>query len=99
MLDALKWQELNGAIVRLTIALMEAGEARLQERAIQDALKREGVFHVAGIRKFVEREQRTRLGPDAEGLDELGLLERYFELRGLPSERRIDLLERARRIM
>ena len=58
-----------------------------------------GVFHIAGIRKDVERGKRTRLGENPEGLTPMELLERYFESRDLDAARREALLERARDIV
>lgn len=98
-LDTLKQHSLAGAIVRLELRLTPESEALLDERAIVEALKRAGVFHIAGIGKDVERGERTRLGRSPEGLSPLELLERYFEMRGLDEVRREALLERARDIV
>ncbi|MCY4539981.1 MAG: exonuclease SbcCD subunit D [Chloroflexi bacterium] len=98
-LDTLKQHSLDEAIVRLELRLTPESEALLDEGAIIEALKRAGVFHIAGIRKDVERGGRTRLGRSPEGLSPLELLERYFETRGVDAARREALLERAQDII
>ena len=99
VLDALARHSLDGAILRLEIMLTPESEARFKDREIQAALKRADIFYVDGFRKIVEREETTRLGQDAAALDELALLERYFESRNFSSERRTELLDKARKIM
>ena len=99
VLAAMGKAALAGAIVRLDIRLTPESEARFKDSAIKAALKRAEVFHVAGIGKTVEREEKTRLGGDAAGLDELELLERYFHNRGIAPERQTELIERARLIL
>ncbi|MCY4072903.1 MAG: exonuclease SbcCD subunit D [Chloroflexi bacterium] len=98
-LDTLKQHRLEEAIVRLELRLTPESEALLDENAIVEALKRAGVFHIAGIRKDIERGRRTRLGRSPEGLSPLELLERYFEIREVDAARREALLERARDIV
>ncbi len=98
-LDALKQQSLDETILRLELRLTPESEALLDESAIIAALKRAGVFHIAGIRKDVERGGRARLGRSPEGLSPLELLARYFEIRDVDAARREALLERAREIV
>lgn len=98
-LDTLKQQTLAGAIVRLELRLTAESEALLDERAIIEALKGAGVFHIAGIRKDVERGGPTRLGRSPEGLSPMELLERYLEIRDVDAERREALLERAQEVV
>ena len=64
-----------------------------------EAIKRAGVFHIAGIRKQVERGSRSRLGVSPEGLSPLELLERYFESRDVDEARREELLHLASKII
>ncbi len=99
VLDTLKQEYLADAVVRLEIQLTPESESLLKEAAIVEELKRAGVFHIAGIRKDVERGKRTRLGENPEGLTPMELLERYFESRDLDAARREALLERARDIV
>ena len=99
VLDVMRRQDLAGTIVRLQIRLTPASETLLSETLILDELKRAGVFHIAGIRKDVDRQPRARLGLSPEGLPPLELLARYFENRDVDAKRRGQLLERAREIM
>ena len=99
VLDALKGKSLADAVVRLEIQLTPESESLLKEAAIVEELKRAGIFHIAGIRKDVERGKRTRLGENPEGLMPMELLERYFESRDVDAARREALLERARDIV
>lgn len=98
-LDTIKQHSLADAIVRLELRLTPESEALLDQTAIIEALKRAGVFHIAGIRKDVERDGQARLGISPEGLGPLELLERYFEIRAVDAARREALLERAREIV
>ena len=99
VLDALRRAELRDAIVRLQIRLTPESETLLNETQILDALKRAGVFHIAGIRKEVDRRARTRLAVSPEGLAPLELLERYFDGRDVEAGRREQLLRLARGIV
>ena len=75
---------------------IKAGETI--ERVFEQ-LKRAGVFHIAGIRKEVERHDRSRLDVSPEGLTPLELLDRYFKSRDIEAARREELLERAQDII
>lgn len=86
---------LRNAVVRLLLDLTPESEARLNEVAIRDALRRAAAFSVAAIRKEVEQPARARLGASPEGLTHLELLERYLISREIPVERRAELLEAA----
>ena len=98
-LEALKQQDLRDAIVRLEVLLTPESEARLRYRAINDALKQAGAFHSSTTRKVAQREDRARLGADADGFSEIDLLARYFAGRGETAERQAALLQKAREIM
>lgn len=99
VLDAMKRHRLRDAIVRLIIQLKPETETLLKDAAIVEQLKRAGVFHIAGLRKEVERQDRPRLDVSPEGLTPLELLERYFRSRDIESARREELLERAKDII
>ena len=99
VLETLAEQSLADAVVRLVIGLSPQGETLLKDAAIIDYLRRAGVFHIAGIRKEVERGDRVRLDVSPEGLTPLELLERYFESRDVDAPRREALLELARGIV
>ena len=83
VLDALRRAELRDAILRLRLRLTPESEMLLNEAQVLDELKRAGVFHLAGIRKDVERQAQARLAVSPEGLTPLQLLERYFEGRAM----------------
>lgn len=96
VLDKMKRHLLRDAVVRIVIQLTQETEAMLKDGMIFDALKRAGVFHVAGIRKEVERHDRSRLDVSPEGLTPLELLDRYFKSLDVGGARREDLLEKAK---
>ena len=98
-LAELKRHDLEGAVVRLAIKLTPESETRLNDDLIIKALKRAGVFHIAGISKDVDRRARTRLGVNPEGMTPMALLARYLEGRGVEAGRREELLQRARGIV
>jgi len=99
VLDHMKRHLLRDAVVRLIIQLTPETDNLLKEGSIFDALKRAGVFHVAGIRKEVERHDRSRLDVSPEGLTPLELLDIYFKSRDVGSTRREELLEKAKDII
>ena len=99
VLDVMKRYRLRDAIVRLVIQLTPETETLLKDGAVFEQLKRAGVFHIAGIRKEVERRDRSRLDVSPEGLTPLELLARYFTSRGIEAARRQELLERAKDII
>ena len=99
VLAAMKARKLEGAVVRLAIRLSPESETLLKDKLIVGELRKAGVFHIAGIRKDVERRARTRLGANPEGLTALELLEHYFEAREVEAGRRGELLELARGIV
>ena len=99
VLDAMKRHRLRDAVVRLVVQLRPETETLLKDAAIVDQLKRAGVFHIAGIRKEVERQDRSRLDVSPEGLTPLELLDRYFRSRDIEPARREALLERAKDII
>ena len=99
VLEKLAEHHLEDAVVRLVIRLSPEGETLLKDSAIVAQLRRAGVFHIAGIRKEVERGDRVRLDVSPEGLSPLELLERYFESRDVDAARRAALLELARGIV
>lgn len=99
ILDYIDEFHLNNAVVRLIIQLTPETESLLNEGAIREKLRRLGVFHIAGIRKEVERPERARLGGSPEGLSHEELLERYFISREIPADRRDQLMNAAHDIL
>jgi hypothetical protein len=84
--------------VRLVLQLTPESEARLNEGAIYDALRRAQTFFIAAIRKDVEQPARARLGGSPEGMTPEQLLERYLISREIPAERRNELMSAAQPI-
>ena len=99
VLEELKRHELAGAVVRLAIRLTPESETLLNDKLIIDELKRAGVFHIAGLRRDVDRRERTRLGANPEGLTPMQLLEKYFEAKDVGGLRLERLLNAARGIV
>lgn len=95
VMHMLERYNLRNAIVRVLLQLTPESEARFNEAAIRDALRRASAFYVAAIRKEVEQPARARLGASPEGLTHLELLERYLMSREIPLDRRAELLEAA----
>lgn len=86
-----------GAVVRLIVQLRAEQEPRLRESEIRSQLEAASSLTIA---REVESEERARLGEvSPEALTPLELIERYFESRDLPQERRGELLERARSLL
>ena len=99
VLEELKRHDLQDTVLRLEILLTPVSEALLNDGLIVEELRRAGVFHIAAMRKQVERGSRSRLGVSPEGLTPLELLERYFESRDVDEARREELLRLAAEII
>ena len=99
VLAALDRHDLRDAVLRLRIDLTPESESLLNDGQIQRALRRAEVFHLAGLRKNIERGARARLGKSAEELTPLQLLARYFESRDVDASRRDELLQIAGEIV
>lgn len=95
LLRMIERHNLRNAVVRILLQFTPETEARFNENAIRDAIKRTGIFHFATLRKEVEQPARARLGASPEGLTPQQLLERYLMSREVPTERREELLESA----
>jgi len=90
VLRALASQPIEGAIVRLDIAL--APDQSLRDGEIRQALK--AAHYVAGISREVRRERRPRLGEvSPEKLAPEEALKAYLQARKVPAERVGKLLE------
>jgi len=97
ILNALKGNQFEQAVVRVAITMSSEQSMALREREIEAAL--EGAQSVSIVRE-VEIEARTRLGQFApETLTPLQLLDQYFESRSVEPERRKVLLTRAEEII
>lgn len=90
---------LENAIVRIVVELTPETNASLKDSFLRKELQDAGVFHIAGIKRNVERPERARLGTNPEGLTHEELLEKYLISREIPPERRAILMQRAGEIM
>ncbi len=91
VLAAVTARDVMDAIVRVEIALPEGAAAGLDTRRVRHAL---GAAHaVAGINLNVQRQERTRLGPDVgvQSVTPLEALDLYLGVRDTPAERRETL--------
>ena len=91
VLKAIGSRDVTDAVVRVEVVLPEGTAAGLDTRRIRQAL---GPAHaVAGINLNVQREERSRLGPNvtAESLAPLEALDLYLGMRDTPRERRETL--------
>ena len=95
VLDLIEAHNLRNAVVRVLLKMTQESEARFNEIAVRDALKRAQVFHIATIRKEIEQPARIRLGASPEGLSHMELLERFLMSNETPPERRSELMEAA----
>ena len=98
VVDAIKRQPLEGAILKVMIEAPSELEAHLRDAEIASAL--EGAHFVASVSREVSDQHRPRLG-DAYS-DDLGptqALKRYFEIQQVPADRVELLLRRAERLM
>ena len=98
MLNVIQKHNLQGAVVRVIVEVTPDNETRLNEGAIREALRQADVYHLAGMRKEVERADRARLGANPEGLTPEELLERYLITKETPEARRAELLEAAQNV-
>jgi exonuclease SbcD len=93
ILDELRGNPYDEAVVRVAITMSSEQSAALREREIETALDN---AQSVSIVRDIELEARTRLGEfAAETLSPMELLDQYFESRSVPSERRVQLLAKA----
>lgn len=89
---------LDGAVVRVFLSITAESEARLNEGAVREALRRANVSFVSSIVKETEQTDRARLGANPEGLTSRQLLEHYLISKEIPPERRQALADVAQEI-
>ena len=95
---AKRGDELPGAIVRLRVEMLGEQEPMFREPEVRQALA--PAFSVAGIERRVERERRARLPVgDAERIEPLDALRRYFQSKGTPESRERALLQYAEALL
>ena len=98
VIEAIAGYDLTDAVVRVSLQLRAEQETLLQEREVVRALQ--DAYYIAGIGKDIERAERQRLGAiSVEALPPAELLARFFEVKGVPSERAAKLLQAAGEIM
>lgn len=90
--------DLRESVVRLVVDVSLTNESQLNDATIRAALRDAEVYHIAGIRREVERPDRARLGTNPEGLTHRELLERYLISRDIQTEQRETLLTMAAEI-
>lgn len=98
IVQQIQQHNLKGAIVRLIVDLMPETEPLLNETVIRDVLRQADVYHIAGVRKEIERVDRARLGANPEGLTHAQLLDRYLLSKEVYADRREELLNAAQEI-
>jgi DNA repair protein SbcD/Mre11 len=98
VLAAVAGHDIQDAVVRLILQTLPETEARLQDKAIETALK--PANYVAAVVKETEHPERVRLGGAApETLTPTQLLERYLESKNTPPERTAVLLRYAEQML
>jgi exonuclease SbcD len=92
-------RDLHAAVARLIVQCSPAQRAKIDERAIHNQLKEQGVHHVAAIVLEVERPARGRFAGVAEqlrdGLTPRQALELYLQTKNIPPDRQARLLQAA----
>ena len=90
--------DLPGAIVRLRVEMQAEQEPLFREPEVRQALAE--AFTIAGIERRVERERRARLPVgDAEQIEPLDALRRYFQSKATPEAREQTLLRYAEALL
>lgn len=97
ILDELIQHNVDGAVVRVIIKATETQEPVIDDKPIRQALY--GASYIASIVRDIERVQHRRLsGVAAEELTPRQALEMYLEAKGVPPERKEELLRYAEAI-
>ena len=99
VIDTIEEMALGHHIVRVIVKLDAANETLFDEKAVTDALRAKDVHYIAGIRKDVERADRSRLGDNPEALAPVELVDKFFKSRGVDRERRDVLVSKAKEII
>jgi exonuclease SbcD len=97
ILSALRRHDLTNAIVRLTYRVSAERLPLIREADIRSAL--EAAFYVAGIRRDVRQDPRSRTRLLTESLDPATALTHYLTHIGKSEERRDELVRYADRLM
>ena len=98
VIRAIEGHHIDGAIVRVAIALPPELEGHLRDEDIRKALS--AAHFVASVSVKVAEQRRTRLGQTySEALEPREALRLYFESRNVPPDRAKLLMEHAERLM
>ncbi len=100
VLRAIERHDVQDAVVRARVTLLQAQDAAFRPRDIERAIREGGARFFVGIQKQIQREIRSRIGVrNAESLTPTELLERYFISKGTPQDRIESLMELAGQIV
>ena len=100
VLRAIERHDVQDAVVRARVTLLQAQDAAFRPRDIERAIRERGARFFVGIQKQIQREIRSRIGVrNAESLTPTELLERYFISKGTPQDRIESLMELAGQIV
>ena len=98
VLDEVSKSDIDGAVVRLQVALSSEQEPHLRDADIRAAL--DSAHYLASVSREVLDRPRTRLGMDySRGLDPKDALRLYLESRDIPKDRAEVLTQHAVRLM
>jgi len=98
VVQAIKMNHIEGAIVRVLIRLPAELDAYLRQEEIRQAL--EGAHFVAAISREVAEQPRNRLGHrSSDGLEPREALRLYLDSRGVPGDRAEVLMRHAAELM
>lgn len=98
VLNAIKREDIEGAIVRIYIKVCAEKAGLIDENEIRKILK--DAYFIAAMHKEVEREHRTRLGTSSvEALTPLAALELYFKSNKINNDRTRVLLRYGEKLL
>ncbi len=95
VLAALEGRDLQGAVVRLDVHLLDSNQSAFQEGRVRTALR--AAYHVSTMRS-VDRAGRQRGSGFSTALSPLQNLATYMERQAIPAERGAVLMDYARRL-
>lgn len=100
VLRAIERHDLQDAVVRARVTLLQAQDAVFRPRDIERVIRERGARFFVGIQKQIQREMRSRIGVrNPESLTPAQLLERFFISKATPPDRMKALMELAGQII
>ncbi len=100
VLRAIERHDLQDAVVRARVTLLQAQDAVFRPRDIERVIRERGARFFVGIQKQIQREMRSRIGVrNPESLTPAQLLERFFISKATPPDRMEALMELAGQII